>query len=81
MGAKNVVASHWAVGDKATTDWMRSFYTSIGNGQPLIKATQLAALEMRDVYPSAAQWAAFSLYGAGKCFGTYEKNQSHTRRT
>jgi tetratricopeptide (TPR) repeat protein len=64
MGARSVIASHWAVEDKATALWMREFYTRYLNGVILHDAMRQAALEMREQYTSAHHWAAFSLFGA-----------------
>ena len=68
MGAHNVVASHWSVSDRATADWMRAFYTLVGAGHPLTESVRSATREMRDQFPCASQWAAFSLFGSGRGF-------------
>jgi tetratricopeptide (TPR) repeat protein len=68
MGAHNVVASHWEVGDRATAEWMRAFYIQVGRGRSLTEAIQTATLEMRGNFPCASQWAAFSLFGSGRGF-------------
>lgn len=73
MGAQNVVASHWAVNDRATADWMRAFYRQVGRGNSLAASQQYATLEMMTEYPCASQWAAFSLFGSGHRSGVYNK--------
>lgn len=66
MGAGNVVASHWAVSDQSTVLWMNSFYGNYLAGESVAAAARKAGLEVRDKYPSAYNWAAFSVFGAGK---------------
>jgi len=65
MGAKNVLASHWAVSDRSTTHWMSLFYDSLQSGSPVAKAVTAAAVEVREKFPSAYDWSAFSIAGAG----------------
>jgi len=65
MGARNVVGSHWAVSDKSTAFWMSNFYDLILSGQPVGQAVRQAAMQVREQYPSAYDWAAFSVFGAG----------------
>ncbi len=65
MGARNVVGSHWAVSDKSTAFWMSNFYDLILSGQPVGQAVRQAAVQVRNKYPSAYDWAAFSVFGAG----------------
>ena len=65
MGARNVIAGHWPVADKATAEWMRTFYNLLGENQPLAVAARQAARQVKEAYPSAYHWAAFSIFGAG----------------
>ncbi len=65
MGARNVVASGWAVSDRSTSEWMDLFYKHYLQGASAPKAVQLAALGVRERYPSAYHWGSFSLFGAG----------------
>jgi CHAT domain-containing protein len=65
MGARNVVASHWAVSDRSASRWMRTFYEVYFDGATPARAVRHAAISIREEYPSAYHWAAFSLYGAG----------------
>ncbi|MDD5424965.1 MAG: CHAT domain-containing protein [candidate division Zixibacteria bacterium] len=65
MGARNVLASHWAVADQATSDWMNLFYKYYLGGISLGSAVQRAARGVREKYPSAYHWSTFSLFGAG----------------
>jgi len=64
MGARSVIASHWAVEDKATALWMREFYARYLTGVSLEDAMRQSALQVRERYISAHHWAAFSLFGA-----------------
>jgi CHAT domain-containing protein len=65
MGARNVIASHWAVYDKSTYIWMNRFYECFLGGRPVGEAARQAALHVRETYPSAYCWAPFSVFGAG----------------
>jgi CHAT domain-containing protein len=64
MGARNVLASHWAVADASTALWMQSFYRSYLPSSDLHISINEAARTVRDRFPSAYHWAAFSLFGA-----------------
>ena len=64
MGARNVIASHWSVADQSTALWMRTFYNTYLKNPNLHKSMQQAALAVREQFPSAYHWAAFSLFGA-----------------
>ncbi len=66
MGARNVIASHWAVDDASTALWMRTFYTSYLKNLTVHQSTREAALAVRERFPSAFHWAAFSVFGAGR---------------
>lgn len=65
MGARNVVGSHWAISDQSTAYWMNKFYDLIYDGRMVSEALRLTALKVREKYPSAYDWAAFSVFGAG----------------
>jgi CHAT domain-containing protein len=65
MGAKSVLASHWAVSDRSTAFWMSRFYNKLSTGANVVVATTAAALDVREKYPSAYDWSAFSVSGAG----------------
>jgi tetratricopeptide (TPR) repeat protein len=65
MGAKNVLASHWAVSDRSTAYWMGLFYNKLLAGEAVAKAVTAAAVEVRERFPSAYDWSAFSISGAG----------------
>ena len=65
MGARNVIASHWAVYDRSTVSWMSNFYRLYLDGRPIAQAAREAALETREAYPLTYHWAAFSVFGAG----------------
>jgi len=65
MGARNVIASHWAVSDKSTVKWMNEFYGQYLGGRSVGAAARRATLKVREKFPSAYNWAAFSVFGAG----------------
>jgi CHAT domain-containing protein len=64
MGARNVVASHWAVSDKSTALWAKEFYKSLFAGEAVDEALRRSAQAVRERHPSAYFWAGFSLFGA-----------------
>ncbi|MCK5347181.1 MAG: CHAT domain-containing protein, partial [Candidatus Heimdallarchaeota archaeon] len=64
MGARNVLGSHWEVSDKTTSLWMNEFYKNIFNNEIITEAVRKASLTVKEKYPSAYSWAAFSVFGA-----------------
>lgn len=65
MGARNVVAGGWAVSDRSTAVWMDQFYKAY-MGNPVAPAAMRSAINaVREGYPSAYHWAAYSVFGAG----------------
>ena len=69
MGARNIIASHWPVSDETTALWMRAFYDRYFDGDTILDASRYASGTVRDQYPSAYYWAAFSISGAGDIGG------------
>lgn len=65
MGARNVIASHWAVNDESAATWSRSFYEALNRQPSVSQAVVEASRETRDCFPLAYDWAAFSMNGAG----------------
>ena len=65
MGARNIIAGHWPVADSSTSLWMTTFYKQLFAGQRISYAVRKAALKVRERFPSAYHWAAFSIFGAG----------------
>ncbi|MDH4035600.1 MAG: CHAT domain-containing protein, partial [candidate division Zixibacteria bacterium] len=65
MGARNVIASRWAVSDFSTTEWTDLLYKSYLGGMSAGSAARQAALGVREKFPSAYHWSAFSVFGAG----------------
>lgn len=65
MGAKNVVATHWAVSDRSAYLWTKEFYESYFDKKSAAASVRHAAIGVRKSFPSAAHWAAFSVFGAG----------------
>jgi tetratricopeptide (TPR) repeat protein len=72
MGARNVVAAIWPVYDKSTSLWMQEFYSGLFENISLPEAMRHAALKVRENYPSAYHWSAFSAYGAGEMGGRHD---------
>jgi tetratricopeptide (TPR) repeat protein len=64
MGARGVIASHWSVWDQSSALWMKSFYSALFEGTSVADSVRTATLTVRDAYPAAYHWAAYSLYGA-----------------
>jgi tetratricopeptide (TPR) repeat protein len=69
MGARNVIAGHWPVSDESTASWMQAFYDSYLSGVSVLASARRAALVVRDQFPSAYHWAAFSVFGASDLGG------------
>ena len=65
MGARNVLASQWAVSDQSTALWMDRFYSKYLQGTPIGTAVREASQSVREKFPSAYHWGAFSVFGAG----------------
>jgi tetratricopeptide (TPR) repeat protein len=63
MGARSVLASHWAVSDDSTYLWMNEFYKRFLSGESVSSAARKTALKIKDKYPAAYHWAAFSVFG------------------
>ncbi|MCR5864148.1 CHAT domain-containing protein [Aquincola sp. J276] len=62
-GARQVLASPWAVDDAASADFMAAFYRRWAAGQPADAALADAQRALRAQRPHPAHWAAFRLYG------------------
>ncbi len=64
MGARNVVASHWAVDDRSTGVWMKEFYRRFLGAGSLTDSVRGACRKVRRLHGSVYHWAAFGLFGA-----------------
>jgi CHAT domain-containing protein/tetratricopeptide (TPR) repeat protein len=65
-GARTAVSSFWMIEDSSTAELMRSFYTEMSHGQPVVVALRTAQLEMlaRGAETKAPfYWAAFGAIG------------------
>ena len=64
-GARSVIASLWAIDDKATLAFMRHFYEHLVKGQSASKSLHEAMKMMResDDFNAAKYWAPFMLIG------------------
>jgi CHAT domain-containing protein len=65
MGARNVIAGHWPVSDRSAARWTTTFYEHYFRGEDLAESARAASIKLREQYPSAYHWAAFSIFGAG----------------
>ena len=65
MGARNIIAGNWAVADRSASMWMKLFYTYYLDGASIGEAVRQTVRGVREKYPSAYHWGAFSLFGAG----------------
>ena len=65
MGARNVIASHWAVADQSTALWVDELYKQYLAGASVSRAVRLAARKVREDHPSVYHWGAFSAFGCG----------------
>jgi len=64
MGAKSVIASHWAVSDRSAGPWSSEMYNRFLSGASATRAAQTATQRIRERFPSAYHWSAFSVFGA-----------------
>ena len=71
MGARNVIAGRWPISDQTTTLWMSKFYNDLFRDGDLLNASAQASDFIKERFPSAYHWAAFSVYGAGDIGGPY----------
>ena len=64
-GARSVIASLWAINDKATLTFMRHFYEHLVKGQSASKSLHEAMKIMResDEFNAVKYWAPFMLIG------------------
>ena len=73
-GARSVLASLWAIDDKATLEFMRYFYEHLVKGQSASKALNQAMKRMResDDFNDVKYWAPFVLIGDDVTLKFYE---------
>jgi CHAT domain-containing protein len=63
-GSRSVVSTLWAVGDRTTADFMRSFYGHLRKGESKSRALRLAKISMiRSPLSHPAFWAGYVLSG------------------
>jgi CHAT domain-containing protein len=64
-GARAVVASLWAIDDRATMEFMLKFYSHLKKGDSASTSLQQAMKEMRDeeIYSEPKYWAPFFIIG------------------
>lgn len=63
-GANSLVLSLWDAHDASTAEFMRNFYTGLGQGLSRAWALKQAMREVRDRWPHPYHWASFVLMGA-----------------
>lgn len=64
-GARAVVATQWAIGDRSTTLFMRRFYQGLKQGLDISDALRQARLSAIKAAEPPSTWAAFTLTGDG----------------
>jgi tetratricopeptide (TPR) repeat protein len=74
MGVRNVIAGQWPVSDESASEWMTHFYRRYFDCVDLFAAAREAAMTVREKYPSAFHWSAFSVFGAGRTGDSNESN-------
>lgn len=62
LGAKTVLASQWALHDRAGADFMRSFYSCLQKYGSILKSLRFARAEMKAKYSHPFFWAPFVLF-------------------
>jgi CHAT domain-containing protein/Tfp pilus assembly protein PilF len=63
-GARSVLSTLWAIGDRSTVDFMRVFYQHLSTGISKAQALRQTKIEMkRSVYSHPYYWAQFVLSG------------------
>ena len=62
-GAASILASLWAVDDRAACDFMTAFYLHLKQGRSKVEALRRAQQITRAKYPHPYYWAAFVLTG------------------
>jgi CHAT domain-containing protein len=83
-GAKSVVASLWAVEDRATATLMENFYGHLAAGLQVREALRRAQVDFMKDYGDKAQpyyWAAFEVIGDGTRRINYKTDKPDERRT
>ena len=83
-GAKSVVASLWAVEDRATATLMEKFYGHLAAGLQVREALRQAQLDFIKDYGDKAQpyyWAGFEVIGDGTRRIDYKTDKPDQRRT
>jgi CHAT domain-containing protein len=63
-GARQVIASHWAVDSTTTVEFMGFFYDSLRYGKTVSEALQRAQRRVRGAFPHPYYWASFNVFGA-----------------
>ncbi|XP_068729773.1 tetratricopeptide repeat protein 28-like [Montipora capricornis] len=79
-GARSVLVSLWAINDKATLMFMKSFYEHLADGKSASRALQHAMKSVRETFSAMKYWAPFVLIGDDVNFEfgqhKHEKNET-----
>ncbi|XP_068682610.1 tetratricopeptide repeat protein 28-like [Montipora foliosa] len=79
-GARSVLVSLWAIDDKATLMFMKSFYEHLANRKSASRALHHAMKSLRETYSAIENWAPFVLIGDDVTFEfgqhKHEKNET-----
>jgi hypothetical protein len=80
-GVPVVVSAAWPVEDRATAEFMHSFYTHLSRALPVAAALRLAQLDMRSrrEFSHPFYWAGFSVVGDGSRVIPIERVPDHFR--
>lgn len=62
-GAKSVVVTLWEVASLQAVEFMKTFYSQLGNGETKARSIAFARSELRKKYPNPFFWAPFVLHG------------------
>jgi CHAT domain-containing protein len=62
-GARSLLLSLWDVDDRSTADFMKKFYSQLGQHTRKADALRAAMIELREQYPHPYYWAPFKLIG------------------
>lgn len=73
MGARNIIAALWPLSDESASFWMISYYNKMRENNSILESARWAAGKVRERFPSAYHWAAFSVFGAGDMGGAYDR--------
>ncbi|XP_068730310.1 tetratricopeptide repeat protein 28-like [Montipora capricornis] len=79
-GARSVLVSLWAIDDKATLMFMKSFYEHLADRKSASRALHHAMKSLRETYSALKYWAPFVLIGDDVTFefGQHKQEKNET---